>query len=82
MENKDSFILALPRGRVYEDFIPALQKTKFALKDDPKKSRKLLLDTEHPEVKVLIIRGWDVPTYITSGAAHAGIVGKLSLIHI
>ena len=36
----------------------------------------MLLDTEHPEVKVLIIRGWDVPTYITSGAAHAGVVGK------
>ena len=76
MKDTESFILALPKGRVYEDFIPTLQKTKFALKDDPKKSRKMLLDTEHPEVKVLIIRGWDVPTYITSGAAHAGVVGK------
>ena len=76
MKDTDSFILALPKGRVYEDFIPTLQKTKFALRDDPKKSRKMLLDTEHPEVKVLIIRGWDVPTYITSGAAHAGVVGK------
>ena len=36
----------------------------------------MLLDTKHPSVKVLIIRGWDVPTYITSGAAHIGIVGK------
>lgn len=76
MKEEDSFILALPKGRVYEDFIPCLQKTRFALKDDPKKSRKMLLDTEHPEVKVLIIRGWDVPTYITSGAAHLGVVGK------
>ena len=65
MKDTDSFILALPKGRVYEDFFPTLQKTKFALRDDPKKSRKMLLDTEHPEVKVLIIRGWDVPTYIT-----------------
>lgn len=76
MKSRDSLILALPKGRVYEDFIPSLQKTEFALKDDPKKSRKMLLDTEHPEVKALIIRGWDVPTYITSGAAHIGIVGK------
>ena len=55
MKDTDSFILALPKGRVYEDFIPTLQKTKFALKDDPKKSRKMLLDTKHPNVKVLII---------------------------
>ena len=69
-------ILALPKGRVYEDFIPVLQESQFAIKDDPKKSRKMLLDTKHPQVKVLIIRGWDVPTYITSGAAHLGVVGK------
>ena len=72
----NSLILALPKGRVYEDFIPLLEKTQFAIKDDVKKSRKMLLDTKHPSVKVLIIRGWDVPTYITSGAAHLGIVGK------
>ena len=36
----------------------------------------MLLDTKCPEVKVLVIRGWDVPTYITSGAAHLGVVGK------
>ena len=70
------FVLALPKGRVFEDFIPLLQKTEFALKDDPKKSRKMLLDTKRPEVKVLVIRGWDIPTYITSGAANLGIVGK------
>ena len=76
MQENNSFILALPKGRVFEDFIPILQKTQFALKDDPKKSRKMLLDTQHKNVKVLVIRGWDVPTYITSGAAHMGVVGK------
>ena len=76
MNKSNSLILALPKGRVYEDFIPLLEKTQFANKDDVKKSRKMLLDTKHPSVKVLIIRGWDVPTYITSGAAHIGIVGK------
>ena len=76
MQENNSFILALPKGRVFEDFIPILQKTQFALKDDPKKSRKMLLDTQHKNVKVLVIRGWDVPTYITSGAAHLGVVGK------
>ena len=76
MNKSNSLILALPKGRVYEDFIPLLEKTQFAIKDDVKKSRKMLLDTKHPSVKGLIIRGWDVPTYITSGAAHIGIVGK------
>ena len=76
MNKSNSLILALPKGRVYEDFIPLLEKTQFAIKDDVKKSRKMLLDTKHPGVKVLIIRGWDLPTYITSGAAHIGIVGK------
>ena len=76
MIDNTPFILALPKGRVNEDFIPCLQETRFALKDDPNKSRKMLLDTKCPEVKVLVIRGWDVPTYITSGAAHLGIVGK------
>ncbi len=76
MDKTNSLILALPKGRVYEDFIPLLEKTQFAIKDDAEKSRKMLLDTKHPSVKVLIIRGWDVPTYITSGAAHIGIVGK------
>ena len=76
MKDNNSLILALPKGRVYEDFIPLIQESQFAIKDDPKKSRKMLLDTKHPQVKVLIIRGWDVPTYITSGAAHLGVVGK------
>ena len=76
MNKSNPLIIALPKGRVYEDFIPLLEKTQFAIKDDVKKSRKMLLDTKHPTVKVLIIRGWDVPTYITSGAAHIGIVGK------
>ena len=76
MKDNNFFILALPKGRVYEDFMPFLQETEFALKDNPKKSRKMLLDTKCPEVKVLVIRGWDVPTYITSGAAHLGVVGK------
>ena len=77
MKVKDKpFVLALPKGRVVDDFIPVLQDTEFALKDDPQNSRKMLLDTKRPEVKILVIRGWDVPTYITSGAAHLGVVGK------
>lgn len=77
MKNIDNpFILALPKGRVLEDFLPKLENTQFSLKDSPDNSRKMLLDTNHPDLKILIIRGWDVPTYITAGAAHLGVVGK------
>jgi len=73
---EDKLILALPKGRVFEECLPLIQGSKFQLLDDPSATRKILLDTATPEVKVLLIRGWDVPTYVTFGAAHVGIVGK------
>jgi len=81
MEDKqESLILALPKGRIFEDVLPILKDTNFELIDDPKKTRKLVLDTKNKKVKVLLVRGWDVPAYVTSGAAHLGIVGKDILI--
>ena len=81
MEDKqESLILALPKGRVYEDVRPILTGSNFELTDDPKKTRKLVLDTKNKKVKILLVRGWDVPAYVTSGAAHLGIVGKDILI--
>ena len=77
---QESLILALPKGRVYEDVLPILKDSQFELKDDPNKTRKLVLDTKNKKVKVLLVRGWDVPAYVTSGAAHLGIVGKDILI--
>ena len=79
-DEQNSLILALPKGRVYEDVLPILKGSKFELKDDPKKTRKLVLDTKINTVKILFVRGWDVPAYVTSGAAHLGIVGKDILI--
>ena len=81
MEDKqETLILALPKGRVYEEVHPILKDSNFELIDDPKKTRKLVLDTKHKKVKILLVRGWDVPAYVTSGAAHLGIVGKDILI--
>jgi len=75
-DKQDSLILALPKGRVYEDVLPFLEGSLFELIDDPNKTRKLVLDTKNKKVKILLVRGWDVPTYVTSGAAHLGVVGK------
>ncbi len=81
MEDKqESLILALPKGRVYEDVLPILKGGNFELTDDPKKTRKLVFDTKNEKVKILLVRGWDVPAYVTSGAAHLGVVGKDILI--
>jgi len=81
MEDKqESLIIALPKGRVFEDILPILKDSNFELKDDPKETRKLVLDTKSSKVKILLVRGWDVPAYVTSGAAHLGIVGKDILI--
>lgn len=76
ISTEDKLILALPKGRVFEECLPLIQGSKFQLLDDPSATRKILLDTATPDVKVLLIRGWDVPTYVTFGAAHVGIVGK------
>ena len=76
ISTEDKLIVALPKGRVFEECLPLIQGSKFQLLDDPSATRKILLDTATPEVKVLLIRGWDVPTYVTFGAAHVGIVGK------
>ncbi len=75
-DKKESLIFALPKGRVYEEVFPILKGSKFELKDDPYKTRKLVLDTKNNKVKILLVRGWDVPAYVTSGAAHLGVVGK------
>ena len=71
---KESLILALPKGRVYEKVLPILKDSQFELIDDPAKTRKLVLDTKNSKVKILLVRGWDVPAYVTSGVAHLGIV--------
>ena len=77
---QNPLILALPKGRVFQDVLPFLEGSEFELIDDPKETRKLVLDTKNSFVKVLLVRGWDVPAYVTSGAAHLGVVGKDILI--
>ncbi len=77
---EESLILALPKGRVYEKVLPILKGSQFELIDDPTKTRKLVLDTKNSKVKILLVRGWDVPAYVTSGVAHLGVVGKDILI--
>jgi len=72
----DSLIIALSKGRIYKETLPLLKHAGIELVDDPDTSRKLILDTNHDDVKVLILRATDVPTYVQYGAADVGVAGK------
>jgi ATP phosphoribosyltransferase len=68
--------IALSKGRIYNQSLPLLAHAGIEPMDDPESSRKLILDTNHEKVKLVIIRATDVPTYVEYGAADLGIAGK------
>jgi ATP phosphoribosyltransferase len=65
--------LALSKGRIFEEAVPLLAAAGITVLDDPETSRKLILDTSQPEVRVLVVRATDVPTYVQYGGADLGI---------
>jgi len=71
-----SIIIALSKGRILNDTLPLLREAGIDLLDDPEKSRKLIFPTTHPDVRIVIIRATDVPTYVENGAADIGVAGK------
>ncbi len=68
--------IALTKGRILQETLPLLAAAGIELTEDPKKSRKLIFDTNHPDIHVVIIRGVDVPTYVQFGAADIGVAGR------
>jgi len=68
--------IALSKGRILEEGLPLLERAGIRPAENPLKSRKLILDTNLPDVKVTIIRAADVPTYVRFGAADLGIAGR------
>ncbi|MDH5435774.1 MAG: ATP phosphoribosyltransferase [Gammaproteobacteria bacterium] len=68
--------IALSKGRIFKDTMPLLNQIGIQAVDDPETSRKLILDTNKPEVKLVILRASDVPTYVGYGAADVGVAGK------
>ena len=78
--NSPRITLALSKGRIFEETIPLLKAAGIDVLDDPEKSRKLILDTNQPNVRVLVVRATDVPTYVQFGGADLGITGKDTLL--
>jgi ATP phosphoribosyltransferase len=72
--------LALSKGRIFEETLPLLKAAGIEVLDDPEKSRKLILETNQADVRVLVVRATDVPTYVQYGGADLGITGKDTLL--
>lgn len=72
----DKITIAVSKGRIYDDAMPLLAKLNIVPKDDPNKTRKLVLETNQAHIQLLVIRATDVPTYVERGAAELGIAGK------
>jgi ATP phosphoribosyltransferase len=68
--------IALSKGRIFKETLPLLAAADIQPAEDPETSRKLILDTNHDDVKLVIIRATDVPTYVQFGAADVGVAGK------
>lgn len=76
----NSLTIALSKGRIFEETLPLLAAAGIIPAEAPEKSRKLIIETNHPEIRLVIVRASDVPTYVQYGAADFGIAGKDVLI--
>ncbi|QID18777.1 ATP phosphoribosyltransferase [Nitrogeniibacter mangrovi] len=72
--------IALSKGRIFEETLPLLAAAGIVPTDDPEKSRKLIIGTNRADVRLVIVRATDTPTYVQYGAADLGIAGKDVLI--
>lgn len=69
-------VIALTKGRILEEVLPMLERADIHALEDISQSRKLIFDTNLPDLKMMVVRGSDVPTYVEFGSADMGVVGK------
>jgi ATP phosphoribosyltransferase len=72
--------LALSKGRIFEETLPLLRAADVEVLEDPEKSRKLILPTNREDVRVVLVRATDVPTYVQHGGADLGVAGLDTLL--
>lgn len=68
--------IALSKGRILDETLPLLAEAGIVPTENPEKSRKLIIPTSQEDVRILIVRATDVPTYVEYGAADLGVAGK------
>src|SRR5580765_5066446 len=71
---------ALPKGRIFDEIVPLLRAAGIEVAEDPEKTRKLIVGTSRPDVRLVLVRASDVPTYVQYGGADLGVVGKDTLL--
>lgn len=68
--------IALSKGRIFDETLPLLARVGIRPLEDPEQSRKLVIGTSRDDVRLIIVRASDTPTYVQHGAADIGIAGK------
>ena len=79
-EGRHVITLALSKGRIFDETLPLLKAAGIEVSEDPEKSRKLIIGTNRADVRVVLVRASDVPTYVQYGGADLGLTGKDTLI--
>ncbi len=76
----ESLSIAVSKGRIFQEAMPLLAELDIRPTEDPDDTRKLVLETNQDNIKLIIVRAVDVPTYVEYGAADMGIAGKDALL--
>jgi ATP phosphoribosyltransferase len=71
---------ALSKGRIFEETVPLLARAGIVPAEDPEASRKLIIGTSDPGLRIVVVRASDVPTYVQYGAADLGVAGRDMLL--
>ncbi|UOO82918.1 ATP phosphoribosyltransferase [Uruburuella testudinis] len=76
MSDNNHLTIALSKGRIFDETLPLLAAAGITPAEEPGSSRKLIIGTNLPNIRLVIVRATDVPTYVQYGAADFGIAGK------
>jgi len=76
MSNKEMITIAVSKGRIFDESLALMAKMNITVSQQDLEGRKLVLPTNQKNIRLLIIRATDVPTYVQYGAAELGIAGK------
>jgi len=72
----ENLVVALSKGRILNETLPLMKAAGIEPLEDVSNSRKLIFDTTVDNIKLIIIRATDVPSYVQYGAADIGVTGK------
>ena len=72
--------IAVPKGRIFEEALPLLARAGIVPDESPSATRKLIIGTSMPDLRIVVVRASDVPTYVQYGAADLGVTGADTLM--